>query len=131
MEHSCEAAVITCIDFRFWKKLIQFLSTQGLESYDLTAMAGGAKNLVDGDTREMVFRQLDICTGKHEIKKVYLINHIDCGAYGGSAAFGSSEKEEIKLTEDLNQAENIIKEKYPSLQTVKLLMEFDQTRVLK
>lgn len=130
MEHTCPAAVITCIDFRFWQKLLDYMATRGETSFDLISMAGGAKNLIDNETRPVIFKQLDICTQKHCIKKVYLVNHIDCGAYGGSAAFASREEEEEKLIGDLGKAENFIKEKYPDLEVEKLLMDFEEIRDL-
>ena len=131
MSHCCPAAVITCIDFRFWQKLTAYFEEQGLGEYDLIAMAGGAKNVLDEDTREIIFNQLDICTCKHEIRKVYLVNHVDCGAYGGSSAFASSEVEEDKLTGDLAQAKKIITKKYPKLEIITLLMKFDKIRTIE
>lgn len=128
MEHTCDAAVIACIDFRFWRKLIDTLENKGVGSYDLIGMAGGAKNLIDEDTRTIVFRQLDICTQKHGIKAVYLVNHIDCGAYGGSQAFETPEKEEEKLTADLLEAKKLIAERYPDLEIKTILMDFDSVR---
>lgn len=130
MSHKCEAAVITCIDFRFWQKLVNYLGDRGLKEYDLIGMAGGAKNLIDKDTREIIFRQLDICTEKHCIDKVVLVSHFDCGAYGGSAAFENKDAEEKKLTEDLNEAERLIREKYPKLDIEKLLMDFEEIKVV-
>lgn len=130
MEHTCPAAVITCVDFRFWHKLVDYLDMQGVKKYDLIGMAGGAKNLLAEDTRKMVFRQLDICTNKHCIEKVYMMNHFDCGVYGGSVAFESKEAEREKLIADLESAKQIIQEKYPSLGVELLLMDFDEVEVI-
>ena len=126
MSHTCPATVITCIDFRFWKRLLSYFEDSGLDSFDLLSMAGGAKNVLDDRTRGIVFSQLDICTDKHEIKKVYLVNHIDCGAYGGSSAFASIDEEIGKLSDDLRLAKKLIKEKYPALEVEMLLMHFDK-----
>lgn len=128
MEHCCEAAVITCIDFRFWKSLVNYFDEQGLLKYDLISLGGGAKNVIDDATRELVFRQLDISTKLHQIKKVFLVNHLDCGAYGGSKAFESLELEEEKLVADLHMAKNLISEKYPELEIETLMMDFDGVR---
>jgi carbonic anhydrase len=131
MEHTCEAAVITCIDFRFWQKLVAYLADRGLTQYDLVSMAGGAKNVLDENTRDTIFRMLGICTEKHCIKKVVLVNHIDCGAYGGSGAFANKDEEVKKLISDMNEAEKLILEKYPELIIEKLLMDFDEVKVIK
>lgn len=121
MSHSCPTIVLQCIDFRFWGKLIDHLKNGGVDKFDHISLAGGAKNLVDEDTRAIVFKQLDICTQKHDGETIYLVSHIDCGAYGGSAAFESIEKERERLIADLRGAKTIIEEKYPQLE-IKLLL---------
>ena len=47
--HFCEAVVLACIDFRFWKKTMKFVEGSppagglGIKSYDFPKMPGAAK----------------------------------------------------------------------------------------
>jgi hypothetical protein len=125
MSHKCSTVVINCIDFRFWQKLVAYLSDKGEKSFDFINMAGGAKNVLDEDTQAVIIKQLEICTDKHCAERLYLVNHMDCGAYGGSAAFGSPEAEREKMIQDLKKAADIVKKRFPSLEIVTLLHTFE------
>ena len=65
--------------------------------------------------------QIDISVNLHKIQEVILCNHTDCGAYGGSQAFGSSEEEYKFHVEELKKAKEMILAKYPSLK-IKMLL---------
>ena len=52
---------------------------------------------------------------------------IDCGAYGGSAAFSSKEEEVKKLTEDLQTSKNLVLEKYPDVEVKMVFLDWDST----
>lgn len=125
MSHKCEIAVISCIDFRFWKRLHDYLKGEGIEHFDYVALAGGAKSLLEDDSREVVFKQLGITVGMHKSEEVFLVNHIDCGAYGGSGAFKTIEEEREKLIVDLKSARDILREKYPDIRVKLLLMTLE------
>lgn len=102
--HQCEAVVVTCIDFRFQDYINDWISKNiPPKSHDRVAFAGGVKNL------EIILGQIETSKRLHEIKKVVLINHEDCGAYGES---GTLEKH----TEDLKNAEQRVKEKLPDVE---------------
>src|SRR3989338_8887517 len=95
--HVCEALVVTCIDFRFQDFVNDWIAKNiPLHSHDRVAFAGGVKNL------EAILGQIEISHRLHHIKKVVLINHEDCGAYGPE---GTPEKH----TEDLKKAAGQIK----------------------
>ena len=113
--HSCEAVVVTCIDFRFQDFISQWIS-QNLppKSYDRVAFAGGVKNL------ETILGQIEISKRLHDIKKVVLINHEDCGAYGEQ---GTPEKH----SEDLKNAATKIKELHPDLEVETYYLHLDGT----
>lgn len=109
-QHECEAVVFPCMDFRFPKDLYRYLEEELKLSTDWPALAGGVKNLVDeGPAREIVLNNFRISKKFHKSRKIVLINHIDCAAYGGSKAFKSRE-EEIEFHKDqLYRAKNLIK----------------------
>ena len=117
MSHQAEALVLHCIDFRFIHGIVHWLKDQGLiDRYDDVALAGAAKNLADPDKasdRDVILRQLKISHELHAIKRVILINHRDCGAYGH--IFSDRAQEYERHTGDLRQAKNMIEKKFPGL----------------
>lgn len=101
--HSCEAVVVTCIDYRLQKAIDNWISENfAPKTFDRVALAGGTKNL------DIIMGQIEITERLHHIKKVILINHEDCGAYGEA---GTPEKH----AQDLKNAATQIKQQYPDL----------------
>ena len=42
--HHCEAVVLTCIDFRFWRETLEFVEKKlGIETFDFPSLPGAAK----------------------------------------------------------------------------------------
>jgi len=101
--HTCDAFVVSCIDFRFQKYIKNWLEKNFKnKTYDYVGFAGSTKNL------EIIMGQLDISVRLHCIKEVVLIHHEECGAYG-------AESTHDRHVTDLNKAKSIILEKYPNL----------------
>lgn len=112
-KHICGAVVVHCIDFRFRKKLNEYLMSRFPEGYDLISVAGGVKRLVaDSPEDNFVLEQLEISHKLHEPKVIVLIQHEDCGAYGGSKAFAGFEKEKEFQKLELDKAETILKQQF-------------------
>lgn len=113
-----EALVLTCIDFRFHNKLKETLAKLKIKNYDLMALAGGAKNLGNPTKfqyQKTVLDNIGIAINLHKIKKVVLINHIDCGAYGGSGKHKNKKEETAFHKSELKKAEEAIKSAFPNL----------------
>lgn len=103
MAHTCDALVVSCIDFRFQKYIRTWLDQNfGEKTFDYVGYAGGVKDL------ETVMKQLDISVRLHDIKHVVLMNHENCGAYG-------DESTPERHAADLLKAKKAIEEKYPHL----------------
>lgn len=101
--HSCDAIVVSCIDFRFQKYIRKWLDKKMVDkTFDYVGFAGGTKDLIT------VLKQIAISVRLHAIKEVILIHHEDCGAYG---AEGSPEKHR----HDLLKAKQAILQQYPDL----------------
>ncbi len=113
--HVAEALVVTCIDFRFQGFINSWISKNlKPQSFDRVAFAGGVKNL------ETILGQIEIAVRLHNIRKVVLINHEDCGAYG--------EIETPKQhAEDLVTAKAKTNEKYPDLEVETYYLHLDGT----
>jgi len=120
----CDTLVITCIDYRFAFANQEFINdTLGLkDNYDHISIPGSIYNLVNPETRELLFSKFALSVGLHLIKRVVIISHRDCGGYGGSASFGSEISEYETLCADLKKARALLIEKYPTLE-VNLFLE--------
>jgi carbonic anhydrase len=113
-QHVCKALVIHCIDFRFRKSLAEFLEARFGDSYDLVSVAGGVKRLVaDPLESNFILEQVKISDRLHKPEVILLIQHEDCGAYGGSAAFGDFSDEQETQNQELEKAEILLKEQFP------------------
>lgn len=115
MNNHTEGILITCIDFRFQKIINNWISKNiRPKIFDRVSLAGTVKNL------EAILDQIDIAVRLHHIKKVVLINHEDCGAYG-------AESTPEKHAQDLKNAASQIKEKYPDLEVETFYLHLDGT----
>lgn len=110
MAHHCKYLIVHCIDFRLQKSINDYLEKNGvLGDCDVVSIAGGVKNT------GFLLEQLDISANLHNVQEAILVNHIDCGAYGGSGKFSSFEAERTFHAEELRKAKAQILAKYPSL----------------
>lgn len=115
MDYQTEGTIVTCIDFRFQKAINKWISEHVRPKiFDRVALAGATKNL------DIIIEQIDISVRLHHIKKVILINHEDCGAYG-------TESTPEKHAQDLREAKTKIKEKYPDLEVENYYLHLDET----
>ncbi len=92
-EHITDSIVVHCIDFRFQKYLDPWLLEHfGHGNFDRVSLAGGVFDVF------AVLRQVEISDRLHKIKKVVLVNHEDCGAYGkeGNYARHKADLEEVE-----------------------------------
>ena len=121
-QHTCEAVVLHCIDFRFRNMLNEYLQKRFPEGYDLVSVAGSAKRLVaDSPENNFVVDQIRVSNKLHEPKTIVLIQHEDCGAYGGSKAFVNFEEELNTQKSELEKAELILKKEFPQISIEKYL----------
>lgn len=100
--HSCQAIVVSCMDFRLRTHLRKWTIDNIKGGFDRLALAGGVQNL------PFVLEQIELSVRLHKTEETYLINHEDCGAYGASGSFK-------KHMEDLLFAKKVILQKFPDL----------------
>ncbi len=119
MSHKAKAIIIHCIDFRFIASIRGWMEKEQLMgAADVVAVAGAAQNIVspkNESEREFIFKQIDIAKRLHEIDEVILMNHTDCGAYGGKSAFVNELAEREKHELDLREARAIAQTRFPQL----------------
>ncbi len=122
-EHKTKALVLTCIDFRFVDFEQDFLKSQKLDhQYDWLSLAGASLALADfpshADT-EVFWEQLQLSSQLHNIEKVIILDHQDCGAYARKMDLQLSQNplEEINIHRQyLHQAYEAIAKGYPNLE---------------
>lgn len=119
--HHCDNLLIRCMDFRLNKMFKDFAAAEFDDNYDLISVAGGAKAIVAEETSAAILAMIELFQYKHGGKTVYLTSHLDCGAYGGKAAFQSYNQEKQAILADLNQAAAVIKDRFPELE-IKILL---------
>lgn len=113
--HKAESIIVTCIDFRLQEAINNWIAQNfAPKTFDRVSLAGGVKNL------DQILTQIEIAKRLHHIKKVVLINHEDCGAYGEEGA-------EEKHAQDLRDAKSKIKEQFPDLEVETYYLKLEGT----
>lgn len=117
-EHCCQGAVVRCMDWRFNEVIKAFVeNVLEMEKYDLISIAGAGKTINDEDG--LVDFCLKASRGLHEAKKFVIINHADCGAYGGLKKFnGDKRAEEAFHRAALLKAKAILAAKLPDREII-------------
>ena len=96
-KYLCDAAILWCFDNRFDLGFRKFLKHIGVAHSDPIKIAGGAKCLASPELetdRTFVLEQIRTSMRLHNTKRVILMVHSDCGAYGGLPAFGGNAETE-------------------------------------
>jgi hypothetical protein len=95
----CDAAILSCFDNRFDLGFREFLKHTGVANPDHIKVAGGVKYLASPDSasdREFVLDQIRKSTCLHGTRRVILVSHSDCGAYGRLEAFHGDHNAEAR-----------------------------------
>ena len=110
----CEAIVLACMDFRFWKETADFVENHlGIKSFDFPKFPGSAKAINEEKTREFALSCFEVACNLHKVEKIVLINHSDCGAYDGLSKFGGDKKAEKEFHfKELLKAKDILRGKF-------------------
>lgn len=123
--YHADACIVWCFDDRFSNALKSFVDNSKINNFDLVKIAGGAKTLAicnDCPEKNFVLNQILISINLHNAKKVVLMNHSDCGAYGGLKTFEDDEEKERQThIVELKNAANFLKDSLPkdiSIETV-------------
>jgi hypothetical protein len=131
LKHST-AALICCVDYRFWDSIISHLKKQyNVHDLDLETLAGAAKQIAEGneEAEHVLFHEIEISQKLRDVSTVFLVSHEDCSAYGGSKKFRSKLDEERLLFTDLLRAKKKIEDQFDHLGVVTLFAYMDDDEV--
>lgn len=110
-----DALITTCIDFRLQDEIDKWIKKNFKpKTYDRVSIAGDVKNLSE------ILDQVKIAHDLHKIKRVILVNHEDCGAYGKDGTFE-------RHVHDLKNAETTVETLYPDLEVETYYLLLDGT----
>ena len=128
--YQCDAAVLWCFDSRFELGFSKFLKRLGLVNIDAIKIAGGAKSLASPERAsdcEFVLDQVQKSIRLHGTKRVILMVHSDCGAYGGLAGgFGKNARLEAEHHErELTKAAEYVVEQIPGVDVQAYFVDFE------
>lgn len=127
----CENLAIMCMDFRFHPEVTITLTHSGYRQFDLVAIQGASKALVDQATRDAALLAIETAINLHETKRVIILDHIDCGAFGGSEAFATPEDEAQAHADSLRQARDIVLGQFPGLEVVMVYTDWSRMGVVE
>ncbi|MGC2170974.1 MAG: carbonic anhydrase [Candidatus Sulfotelmatobacter sp.] len=128
--YQCEAAILWCFDSRFDLGFRKFLEHIGVVNSDPIRVAGGAKCLaspeLEGD-RQFVLEQIRKSIALHGTRRVILMVHSDCGAYGGLAgAFGGdTQAEAAHHQRELVRAATSLLQAIPGIEVQGYFVDFE------
>ncbi|MFA4930366.1 MAG: carbonic anhydrase [Patescibacteria group bacterium] len=81
--HEVEAAVVFCVDPRFWRQTIQFVDEElGIKKFDPYTYPGGPLCLARPESMQLYLDNIKAASLElHHAKKIILISHDKCGGY--------------------------------------------------
>lgn len=124
-----DAAVVWCFDDRFHLAFAKFLRRSGVAATDVIKVAGGARCLASPASerdREFVLEQIRLSMRLHATRRVILMVHSDCGAYGGLAAFAGDPRVEAEHHEqELRRAAEVLRTEIPALEVLGFFVDFE------
>ena len=129
-KYQCDAAILWCFDNRFELGFRKFLKRIGINYSDPIKIAGGAKCMASPDhesDRDFVLEQIRKSMKLHGTKRVILMLHSDCGAYGGLAGgFGGDAEVEFEHhQQELQRAAANLRAAIPGVEVQGYFVDFD------
>ena len=113
----CGNLILHCMDYRLQESINKWIEERGLFG-DIDRIAFGGPGL----HHEIALQFIDIGCRAHGAKNVYIVQHEDCGAYNGHAAFPSLEAEREKLIGDMLSLKKKVLEIYPDVNVFSMIL---------
>ena len=116
--------LFACLDWRLHPAIENYFATKDV-ACDMCITAGSLKGLIDPATQDFFLKQIETSRNLHHCREAILTMHMDCRAYGGSAAFSGPEEEVSCYKEELRRAKEIIGGRFPELAVKTWLIGLD------
>ncbi len=124
-----DAAIIWCYDNRFWKSFQYFLESERIKNFDPIIVAGGTKSIASPESeseRKFMMKQIELSIKLHHTPRVVLMNHSDCGGYGGLKTFNNDEHQEFSAhKEELQRAKRLVEKDFPNIRVDTVFVNFE------
>lgn len=135
MHSSLSNLVVHCADGRLMTDIYEWLQNKDVVGHcDELSFAGGCKDLVSPQKesdRDYFLRQIGKLRELHGTQRIFLMNHTDCGAYGGKNAFENETHEIKKHVSDLHEAALLIVNQWPDMEVRRILMHVKEDKIIK
>ncbi|MBE0621911.1 MAG: hypothetical protein IH605_15060 [Burkholderiales bacterium] len=127
-----DALLLSCMDYRLIDETERYMSSRGLRNkYDHVILAGASLGALTDKYpawNKTFWEHLEVAIQLHQVHKVIVLDHRDCGAY--NVIFGEDfskdhSKETTIHSEKLKELRTQIGEKYPKLDVELLLMSLN------
>ena len=83
LDKNIPVALLTCIDYRYPSEIDKFMKSKSYK-YDIFSLAGASLGVTQTKYphwTQSFFDYLDFAILLHQVNKVVVIDHMDCGAY--------------------------------------------------
>lgn len=125
IQETVDDLVITCIDHRFQRAIGRLLKQDhgiDIEASDRLAYPGASKAVADGTLISAIQTSYRL----HDIKSIWLVDHTDCGGFGGLEAYGGDEHQETDAHLDsIARAQQAIHKVLPQLVVTGLVVTLE------
>lgn len=133
MSHHCDHIVIHCMDYRLQEQIVLNLRLKGMfGDCDIISWPGAIKDFISPkkpEYREHMFEPIHISYERHEARMLTLMQHMDCGAYGGKTSFEDENQEFERHASDMRQVADLIREQFPDMEIMMKIITMDGDRV--
>lgn len=124
--HGTEDLVISCMDYRFRRLVGAWIDSNLGGQADVISWPGGSSVVIAETTQTWSFDAIEAARRLHNITRVHMINHRDCGGHGGSDRHQNLEAERRYHHEQLWAAARLIAERFPDLEVQLYFADFGE-----
>jgi len=116
---------VYCLDHRFVQQHQDFVRHElDILFYTPYTFPAGPRVFTDSMTRNVFLHAVrEVSVGEHGVRRVILIAHRDCRAYGGSTHFSSLEEERATHEQDMRIAREMLNRQFPDIDVERYYME--------
>ena len=126
--NNADIFVLSCMDFRLLDDIVNFMNSKcHTNNYDQYISAGsslGYNQTLYPEWKKSIEDHIDLAIKLHNIKYIYIIDHMKCGAFKKIYNKELTESEEYNLhIKNIYECINTLKEKYPNLEYKGFIMD--------